>query len=520
MKKKILFTVISTLIASSSIAAETANIEPMNCSATGLPSLKDVEYTEVKKGETHCSVNGYIEGDIGFSVSLPHEWNGRFAQSGGAGFVGEVFDFAPVTIPNQGYATAGTDTGHKGNPMDPSFATQIPDRERRIENFSGRALHLTTVVSKQVVEHYYQQEIERNIFFGCSRGGGQALYAAQNHPTDYDVIVAGAPAYDWTHQLGGGQLAINQKVFPNSSNMAMSGSILDEKSYTVVHNAVSEQCTNRDGLDNAYLTEPWKCDIDFSALQCADGSDENCLTEAQVDAFEIIYGGAYDSYGKQLTTGFYVGASQSQFDMWIAGGVDHPINSGAFHEGAETEFPTPYGPNNGYRFGALILEHLVFNGDESFDYAAYDLDNLDRDTMKLAKQLNAPNPDLSEFRNNGGKLLIYTGLHDLAISPSSTINYYNNVIANDPSAAQDVALYTLPGVNHCSGGEGPSFVDWVGAANDMKDSNKITELTAHWLVPGKGLDGSRKICPFPQIAQWDGEGDKRSHKSFSCIDPK
>ena len=94
-----------------------------------------------------------------------------------------------------GYATAGTDTGHRGDGLDGSWAYR--NLERQV-NFGYLAVHRTAEVAKAIIAAHYGRPAETSYFQGCSRGGGQALMAAQRFPRDFDGIVAGAPAYDWT----------------------------------------------------------------------------------------------------------------------------------------------------------------------------------------------------------------------------------------------------------------------------------------------------------------------------------
>ena len=54
---------------------------------------------------------------------------------------------------------------------------------------------------KALVRAYYGRPARFSYFTGCSNGGRQALMAAQRFPEDWDGILAGAPAYDWTRQL-------------------------------------------------------------------------------------------------------------------------------------------------------------------------------------------------------------------------------------------------------------------------------------------------------------------------------
>ena len=72
-------------------------------------------------------------------------------------------------------------------------------------------------------------------------------------------------------------------------------------------------------------------------------------------------------------------------------------------------------------------------------------------------------PDLSAFRGRGGKLLLYHGWSDPALSALMTTRYVDAVLARDPSAAADVRLFMLPGVLHCGGGPGPDRVDYLDA---------------------------------------------------------
>ncbi|WP_047042078.1 tannase/feruloyl esterase family alpha/beta hydrolase [Vibrio mexicanus] len=167
---------------------------------------------------------------------------------------------------------------------------------------------------------------------------------------------------------------------------------------------------------------------------------------------------------------------------WAAGGTKvndmGPFQAGL--RGAE-DLVAPHTPNFGYAFGNGIMKNFVFDG--SFDGTNYNYDNLTEDSQAIATLLNATNPDLSEFREQGGKLILWNGMHDMAITPASTIQYYQDVIAHDASAAKDVALFMLPGVDHCSGGVGPWLVDWMSEGNQWADSGEAPkEMTAHWLM--------------------------------------
>ncbi|MCA3984249.1 tannase/feruloyl esterase family alpha/beta hydrolase [Vibrio vulnificus] len=488
------------------------------CRIDSMPPLANVRYTEAQRSDTHCIVRGVIEREIHFQVTLPDDWNGMFAQSGGGGFVGSVVDVIHLATRDKRYATAGTDSGHRAHALESNWAAQNPYREERLANFAGRATHLTTQNAKQIIASYYQQESQRNLFFGCSRGGGEGLIAAQRYPTDYDVIVAGSPANDYAIQTGGLHAAIARKMFPNPDNMQHA--IVGAKEIELVNRTAAQQCTNRDGRDSEVLSEPWNCHIDFAALQCSADKNDECLTGDQVEVFDLVFNGLRDSQGNVLAEGFYVGAGVEMFNKWLAGGL--AINDlSQFQSGVtiDPDMTPPVTPSFGYAFGNGIMRNFVFDGE--FDATSYNFDNLRKDGAKVTESISAVNPDLSAFRQQGGKLLLWNGLRDVAVTPASTIRYYQDVLAHDPKAANDVALFLLPGMDHCAGGAAPWLVDWIDEANLWLDSgNAPTEIIAHDFTPAEGLSGNGKICAFPHVAMWDGKGDPHSADSFRCEPPK
>ncbi|QYJ92765.1 tannase/feruloyl esterase family alpha/beta hydrolase [Shewanella spartinae] len=484
------------------------------CSVEAMPILHNVRYTQVERTDTHCLVSGVIEREINFTVSLPDDWNGMFAQSGGGGFVGSVVDVIHLATSDKGYATAGTDSGHRAHALESNWAANTPYREERLTNFGGRATHLTTQNAKLLIQHYYQQESQRNLFFGCSRGGGEGLIAAQRYPTDYDVIVAGSPAYDYAVSAGALHAAIARKMFPDPNNL--DHAIVGDKEIELVNRAVAQQCSNRDGLDANVLSEPWNCQLDLKVLQCSASNNEACLTPEQVEVFDLVFNGLYDSQGNLIAEGFYPGAGVAMFNKWLAGGL--AVNDlSQFQSGVQIDpdMQPPLTPSFGYAFGNGIMSNFVFDGE--YDAASYNFDNIREDGQWVTNNISATSPDLAAFRKQGGKLIIWNGLHDMAVTPASTRSYYQEVIKHDPKAAEDVALFLLPGMDHCAGGAGPWMVDWMAEANQWLDSQeKPQEMVAHWFTPGQGVTGNRKICAYPQVAVWDGKGDDRSAASFRC----
>jgi pimeloyl-ACP methyl ester carboxylesterase len=151
----------------------------------------------------HCRVQGEAQpttdSHIGFEVWLPASgWNGRYYQLGNGGFAGNIHQPALAAELHRGNAVAATDTGHRANAFDASWALHHPEK---IIDYGYRSLQETARVANELVRAYYGSPPRFRYFTGCSNGGRQAFMAAQRFPEEWDGILAGAPAYNWTWQL-------------------------------------------------------------------------------------------------------------------------------------------------------------------------------------------------------------------------------------------------------------------------------------------------------------------------------
>jgi feruloyl esterase len=150
-----------------------------------------------------CRVQGEAQptadSQIGFELWLPATgWNGRYYQLGNGGFAGTIHHPALAAELRRGNAVAATDTGHRANAFDASWALNHPEK---IVDYGYRSLQETSRTAHELVRAYYGRSARYSYFTGCSNGGRQALMAAQRFPEDWDGILAGAPALDWTQQL-------------------------------------------------------------------------------------------------------------------------------------------------------------------------------------------------------------------------------------------------------------------------------------------------------------------------------
>jgi feruloyl esterase len=159
--------------------------------------------------------------------------------------------------------------------------------------------------------------------------------------------------------------------------------------------------------------------------------------------------------------------------------------------------------------------------DPDWDYASYDFSNFDDDTAFGASYLNATDTDLSSFRLAGGKLLMWHGWCDTALSSFSTIQYYEAVDSKDPDVRDYFRLFMMPGVLHCAGGPGPDRVDWLEAIEAWVERGEAPDrLLASRLSDDGSVEMTRPLCPYPEVAVYDGKGNSNEAESFRCEVPK
>ena len=454
-----------------------------------LPDIKVTEAVAVPAGTgikvAHCRVAGVIGTEIKFSLLLPDEWNRKFLMGGGGGFVGSVQNQAQFVV-NAGYATAGTDTGHQGGTTDAAWA--LDNLERQV-NFGYLGVHRTAEAAKAILRSYYGSPETRAYFSGCSNGGRQALMEAQRFPDDFDGIVAGAPAADFTG-IGAQFIKDVRAQFPDPKNLTP---LLSPETLQAVAAQILDACDTLDGVKDGVMEDPRRCTVNVSAL--------TGLTAAQQAALKTIYAPTR-------------AGSETVFPGQPFGGEGEAAGWPAWISGAAPRAGQPAGPSLRFAFGTQLFKYLVFN-DPAWDYTRYDLSTWRADTKKTASFLNATNPDLDAFKSKGHKLLIWHGWSDAGLSPLATIQYYESVQARDPKMDAYVRMFLMPGVLHCGGGAGPDNADWAAAIDGWVESGQAPAR----IIAQKGASAAartRPLCPYPQHAVYRGAGSTDQAENFVC----
>ena len=182
------------------------------------------------------------------------------------------------------------------------------------------------------------------------------------------------------------------------------------------------------------------------------------------------------------------------------------------------DIPAPVVPAVHYGFGNGIMKNMIYN-DPDWSYANYTFNTFREDSKLAGNTLNATNPDLSAFRKRGGKLLMFTGWSDAAITALGTTGYYEDVLAHDKTVVDDARLFMMPGVEHCFGGPGPSWANYLTEIDKWLETGKApNEITAFFVDEKMQPTGSRLLCAHPKVAKYDSKGDTRDVSSFSCVE--
>jgi feruloyl esterase len=454
-----------------------------------------------------CRVAGVIqptkESKILFEVWLPLEkWNGKFAGVGNGGWAGTI-SFGPLGAQlRRGYAAASTNTGHAAVPGEDmaKFAFEHPEQ---LIDFAYRAHHETTVTAKALVKAFYSRAHERAYWVGCSSGGYEGLMEAQRFPADYDGIVAGAPANNWTRLMAGDLDAILAVAKDPASH-------LPPAALELLNRSVIAACDGIDGVKDGVLDDPRTCTFDPAALTCTpDQPPAACLTARQVEAARRIYRGLKDpNTGAQL----YPGLAPGSEPFWPNRNPANP-------------FPIPIAHYKWLVFADPGWDWRTFEFTDPADYQAFL-----KAESKFARILNATDPDLRAFRRRGGKLLQYHGWNDQLIAPQNSIDYYESVVSffggrqrDRNQALRDVQtfyrLYMAPGMGHCSGGPGPNTFDMQGALEQWVERGIAPEAIIATHSTDGVVDRSRPLCPYPSVAKYSGQGSINDAANFACSDP-
>ena len=404
----------------------------------------------------YCEIRATALPAISIEVRLPLEgWNGKFYQAGCGGFCGILgradagSGWINAMRPGleRGYATATSDSGHHGlSVVDAGWAHNNPHAER---DWGWRSIAETNRVANLLIEAFYGSASEQAIFQGCSTGGRMAQVAALRYPEMFDGIISGAPAMDYPGLVG------TKMSWLVQANTAPDGSqILGPDEAAKIGEAVLLQCDAVDGAKDGVIADPRQCQVNYSDLG---------LSNQQLDALTKWREGPRNAAGEQLYPGGIPEGSEPFWWLWLTGNG----------EGGGKIVPA---------FATGFGRYMAFDEDPGANWTPMDFDfEKDPARMKLATATyNGDDPDISAFREAGGKMIVFHGWADAIVTPYKTVEWYEKaaeLAGGETALKENVALFMVPGLDHCG------------------------------ILPGAGGINAAALDPLTPLEAWLNEGE-------------
>lgn len=430
-----------------------------------------------------CRVSAILrptaDSEIHTEIWLPSSgWNGKYMAVGSGGWGGSIAYDAMAEALRRGYATSATDDGHAG----PS-ASFIVGHPEKFVDFAYRAEHEMAIEAKALIKAFYGNPPRYAYWNGCSGGGREGLLQAYRYPEEFDGIIAGDPA---NMRRNAWALWLANETFKDSQDY------IPPSKYPMIHRAVLDACDAKDGLKDGLIDNPESCKVDFASLTCKAGDAADCLTARQVHTAQTIISAPTDSSGKVLFSRVEPGTEL----RWgrLAGG------------------PEP---------ADLFLDQFryVVYQDAKWDWRTFDLERESAKANAVNHDVDELDPHLEVFAKRGGKLLLYHGWADQQVAPGSTVDFYRSAVdlSGEPSQASEwMRLFMVPGMGHCSSGEGPDSFDKIGAMEEWVEQGKAPARIVATHHTGGKADRTRPLCPYPQVARYNGSGSIDDAANFTC----
>ncbi|KAJ4156165.1 hypothetical protein NW754_007789 [Fusarium falciforme] len=424
-----------------------------------------------------CTVNVTLTHDglsdkVAFQIWLPLKgWNGRFQGTGGSGFSAGTPGLAGLAATAKaGFAVGMTDGGDIG---------QDPFTPRKNLIIGPGQLDLPRLLPNAPKYSYWT---------GCSTGGRQGYTLAQKYPTDFDGILAMAPALRYPTLFL--QIAMAE-FYANYLQHRPELCVLQ-----AFQQAAVEACDALDGVTDSIISRPNQCNFDPYSLvgktvDCA-GKPVTVIKE-DADLVMGVHNGVRSASGELLYEGYPWGTSTAGL------AVIGPLLGG-----------------NWIKY--FIAKDLDFDLTE-INTLEKAIDFAYRSVYQWSSLLMNDNPQLSNFRDAGGKLLTWHGTADSLIPLNNTISYRGIVeqsMGSSDSINEFYRIFLVPGLDHCMGGSNlfpvgalEALMDWV-EKSQAPDTLRATKSGA----PTSSVE--RKLCLWPLEAYYNGKGDKNKASSYDC----
>jgi len=519
------------------------------------------EYCQIV-GSVMTHGEGAPAGSALFLLRIPAAWNNRFVFMGCGGSCGSIGTASATTgiytpslsvngvdsakALSLGYAVVNTDTGHENIAGQPDPVWKILASGARnlagYADFYHRSVHQVTEAAKQLVQAYENGHIEYSYFDGCSTGGRQAVVSADQYPDDFDGIIAGDPVID----LDNIKVANIKEV----RSFLPTNAFISNATIASFDAAVLASCDAADGVADGLIQNPAACALNPNSLV------GTVLTQPQADGISLYLSQIFDTHGNYVHPGMAIG-------HWATTGFSAIQEFG----NAPAPFPTSAEP-----WGARGVGPVVWTlGDPGIRYDTENNPNFDTINswpqgppftsalnivttadVKLLEQTSGDGDGddpakMREFIRHDHKMIMYHGFSDPLVSPYRTIWFYRELAEQshdfrdhdhdfdrrhdfdrdrddrdfdrDRDSDRDyreiqenVRLFMVPGMGHCSGGTAPNSFDTLQTLVNWVENGVAPDALP---ATNTGSGRAMPLCKFPEEASYIG-GPTNLASSWTC----
>ncbi|HCQ9959243.1 TPA: tannase/feruloyl esterase family alpha/beta hydrolase, partial [Acinetobacter baumannii] len=482
----------------------------------------------------------YSDG-IGIEIWLPDHanWNKRIHVKGGGGWVGGQhrnpnilvgirYDSAgspAETATIEGAVSAQTDTGHVINNGSFAMNSDGTSNTQLWHDFAERGIHEMAVVSKLLTKQYYGEKQKYAYWNGFSTGGRQGLKEVQVNPDDFDGVLAGAPAINWTR-------FITSELYPQIvMQRDLNGNLLTAEQLNLVSNRANEICGQINGQSYGYMLDPSSCKYDptkDTSLICGNNQTQSCLTPTQALAVnKIWYGQTEDGSVPDPTqdNSFNLNLSAKQNWFGLTRGTNLTYLAGANPFIISTDLIALIQQDS--RIAQANFINKQSNGLDQwriFDYMQLaDTQKKGIELQDKFSNINTDSVDLNNFRSLGGKLIIYHGLADELIAPQGTMRYINQLKSTmgDSVVNSFMQAYFIPGMGHSFGNGTSNSNANVALVTNEELYQQLTNWVEKGITPTDMVatsatkDRSLPICLYPKKIAYIS-GNINQANSYKC----
>ncbi|KAL4883371.1 Tannase/feruloyl esterase [Aspergillus karnatakaensis] len=446
-------------------------------------NVHNATFCNVTVTYTHPGQDDTIDAEIWLP---PSDWNGILQSIGGGGWTAGRYYLSYAGMAgalHDGYATATTNAGVGNSPDPASWGLVSPGNMNLVafDNFGQTSLNDLAILAKAVIRAYYGQDPRYSYWNGCSNGGRQASILAQQYPTAYNGIIAAAPAMQWV------ELAATS-IWP-AFYMDLTKQYPRKCEMTKLTAITVAECDALDGVNDGIISDPDECKTTFNLddhlgtpFFCNETGTTMTITETAIDVARAILDGPRYSNGDFLWFGYELGTDLSALAATTCTGAE-----------SNTCIPVQ-------RQSLQFWWKFFVLGDLAANITTLTHEQYDQLYLTLKKKLApvaATEPRISAFQRAGGKMLTFHGLIDAAITPASTLHYFNEVFNILDNSTSFYRYYRVPGLQHCYGGPGGQPVqmfDQLRAWVENGTAPGASPVTV--TLPGNGTM-RQVVCPYP-----------------------